>query len=125
MFKPGVAEFEVDGVKRGFKHGTWARAVACEEMAKRKNTKYSVDDLDKDIGLYGGEVDLTALMCFYYGCAVHYCESKKAIVDFSPVDVSDWLDELGLDKVTEITGSIFKQHEPKNALTLEEVQTPG
>jgi hypothetical protein len=135
MFKPGIAEFEIEGIKRGFRNSTWAKAVACEELGNKRGEKVTVDRLDQEIGLYdpgkdkdGNEIprviDLTALMYFYYGCAVAYHESKKLPIDFKPSDVSDWLDELGEERLTEITKSLFKVPEIKNVQT-PEVGTPG
>ncbi len=104
-----ISEIQVGEVKRGFKFGTYSMAVTCKEE------KCSVTELGKR--LMNPEDNLETLLNFLYGAAVAYQKSKRLEVDFTPVDVSDWLDEMGLDKAMEIINEGLKQ--PKNDLPLE------
>lgn len=89
----GVHEFTVQGKSVGFKFGQYAVAIACHEC------KCSASELFKRMGFNGGnnESDLLVLLNFFYAAAVNYCESKRMVVDFNAADVSDWIEEIGLD----------------------------
>jgi hypothetical protein len=102
--------FKIDET-RGFKFGTYAFAVACEE------DKSTLSELLQKIGV-GVEkpnVNIMSLLNVFYGAAVHYAKHKKQKVDFGPEDVSDWLDELGLEKVNTILADGLNQYAPKNS----------
>lgn len=108
----GVFEFEVDGKKRGFKFGTYAFAVACEKEG------CSINELQKRIG--DSNLNIMVLLHLFYGAAVHYAAHKKIEVDFTTSEVSDWLDELGYGKVTEILNSGLNVYQPKNSTSPQE-----
>ena len=98
-------EFEVFGKKRGFKLGTYtfklinqaAGTTTIEEVFERMKS---------------GSTDFAST--FYFCCAKHYAMSNKTVIDFEEVDVADWLDELGLEKMAEITTELFKVYTSKN-----------
>jgi hypothetical protein len=118
----GIFEFEIEGKKRGFKFGTYAFAVACDQ------DKSVLSDLLKKIGVpyeVDGEkradpVNIMSLLNVFYGAAVHYAKHKKQGVDFTPDEVSDWLDELGLEKVNGYLQEGLNQYSPKNSTSLAE-----
>lgn len=115
--KKGIFEFEVGDpkAKRGFKFGTYAFAVACEREA------CSLVELLKRLGLGGDEssnVGIMSLLNTFYGAAVHYSESQNQKVDYKPSDVSDWLDEIGLDAAGDMLRGGFEQYQPKNSTSL-------
>lgn len=99
-----VSEIEVNGVKRGFRFGTYTFAVATKEE------NCSITQLYERLG----EGNLTAILNFLYAAAVSYQKHKKLPVDFDAVDVSDWLDVIGLEKSTNLITEGLKQ--PKNDL---------
>lgn len=99
-----ISEIQVNGVTRGFRFGTYAFAVATKEE------NCSITELYKRLG----EGSLTAILSFLYGAASSYEKHHKREVNFSPVDVADWLDEIGFDKATDIITNGLKQ--PKNDL---------
>lgn len=101
-----ISEIEVNGVKRGFKFGTYSMAITCKEE------KCSVTELGNR--LEKAEENLETILNFMYGAAVAYQKSKKLEVDFTPVDVADWLDVIGLEKSMLIIAEGLKQ--PKNDL---------
>jgi hypothetical protein len=116
----GIFEFEVGEpkVKRGFKFGTFAFAVACKEDGT------PLSELLKKIGV-GVEnptVDIMALLNVFYGAAVQYAKEKRQPLDFHPVDISNWMDELGVDEVTRILTNGLTQYSPKNSETLAETR---
>jgi hypothetical protein len=116
----GVFEFEVGEpkVKRGFKFGTYAFAIACEK------DKCILSEILHRIGVgvdpSQARINIMSLLHVFYGAAVHYTVSKKIKQDFDTSDVSDWLDELGLDKVNEILTEGLTQYAPKNSTSLAE-----
>jgi hypothetical protein len=110
----GIFEFEVGEpkAKRGFKFGTYAFAVACEK------DKSTLSQLLKKIGVGespGASVDVMSLLNLFYGAAVHYAKHKKTEIDFNDSDVSDWIDELGIDQVNRFLVEGFQQYAPKNS----------
>jgi hypothetical protein len=118
----GIFEFEIEGKKRGFKFGTYAMAVACEydkcvlsDILKRIGVPYLVDGEKKK-----DKVNIMSLLHIFYGAAVHYAEHKKQPVDFSTSDISDWVDELGLEKVNAFLNDGLNQYSPKNSTSLAE-----
>lgn len=118
----GIFEFETGEPKqvRGFKFGTYAFAVACEK------DNCAMDVLLKRIGVgqTAPKVNVMSLLRVFYGAAVHYAEHKKTQIDFNQSDVSDWLDEIGLEKVNEILSDGLQQYTPKNSnSTRETVET--
>jgi hypothetical protein len=113
--------FKIDETK-GFKFGTYAFAVACEqdkctlsEILKRIGIPYEQDGKQKV-----EPVNIMSLLNIFYGAAVHYAQSQKRKADFQPSDVSDWLDELGLERVNEILAEGLNQYVPKNSNSLAE-----
>lgn len=115
--------FKIDETK-GFKFGTYAFAVACEqdkctlsEILKRIGIPYEQDGVKKV-----DPVNIMSLLHIFYGAAVHYAQSQKRKIDFQPSDVSDWLDELGLEKVNQILSEGLNQYVPKNSNSLAETR---
>lgn len=122
----GIFEFEISGQQRGFKFGTYALGVACEQ------DKTTLSELFKKIGVPYEEngqkktdsVNIMSLLHVFYGAAVHFAKHKKQSVDFGPEDVSDWLDELGIEKVNSILVDGLNQYQPKNSNSLAETREP-
>jgi hypothetical protein len=127
----GIFEFEVEGVKRGFKFGTYALSIACEKedcsvdvLYKRCGIPYTVKKRGKD----GKEEEvvkadpakLKSLLHLFYGAAVHYAEDFDLPNDFKPSTVSNWLDEIGLDKLNSMIVQGLTQYSPKNSKSLAE-----
>ncbi len=120
----GISEFvDTNGVKRGFKLGTYAFAIAC------KADGCSLDILLRRIGIaytdeHGNEkkdpVNLESLLNVFYGAAVHYSQNNNVKVDFNASHVSDWIDHLGIEKANEILSDGLNQYVPKNYASLAE-----
>jgi|SRR6187549_3111411 len=113
--------FKVNGVDRGFKFGTYTARLIEEKSGDKLSLfleKMSGKTVEKDE--HGGvEVippDLESQSKFYFCCALHWAKSNKISVDFDQVDVDDWRDELGVDKVSDLTADLFNQYSLKNAL---------
>jgi hypothetical protein len=110
----GIFEFESGGKTHGFKFGTMALGVAEDTLG------VSADQVLKRAGVYGGQrPSVMALLAIFYGAAVQYCDNKKIPIDFTKSDVSDWLDDLGVEKVTEIFSNGINQYVPKNSVAPE------
>lgn len=110
----GIFEFKIGDRDRGFKFGTYAFAIACEK------DKCSMTELFDRCGVTGKKIQLMSLLRLFYGAAVHFALHKKTDVDFSESDVSDWLDDLGLEKVQEMMQSGLQTYEPKNSKSPQE-----
>jgi len=111
MVSTNEFEFEVDGVRRGFKFGTYALRVISKETG--------IADI-KEIFKRIEQGDLDVLGKFYYGSAVHYAKSKTPKlkdedIDFDEVAVSDWMDMIGQDKIAEMTLQLLESYQPKNS----------
>lgn len=120
----GIFEFKIGDVERGFKFGTYAFAIACDK------DKCNLTELQIRCGLSKKngekiEVNLLSLLRLFYGAAVHYAEHKKQKIDFSEADVSDWTDELGLEKVQEILALGLSSYQPKNSSSPKETGIPA
>lgn len=122
----GIFEFEVNGVKRGFKFGTYALSIACEKddcaldvLLRRCGVPYTVKKNGKD-ELKSDAPKLKSLLHLFYGAAVHYAEDRDQPSNFKPSTVSDWLDEIGLDKLDSMLVQGLTQYSPKNSASLAE-----
>ena len=113
----GIFEFEVNGIKRGFKFGTYALAIAQERDGCELSTLFQRIGYGK---MEGRNVNVMSLLNIFYGAAVHYAESKRQEIDFSASDVSDWLDEMGLEKTNNMLASGLETFTPKNSNSLPE-----
>lgn len=124
----GIFEFEVEGKKVGFKLGTYALSIACE-----KEGGCDVDVLLKRCGqpyLKDGKIacdkpKLKALLHLFYGAAIHYAEDNDITDNIKVSTVSNWLDNIGAEKLNEMITEGFKQPEvPKNSTSLAETREP-
>jgi hypothetical protein len=106
----GIFTFDLESGKVGFKFGTYALSIACEKDGCGLNEFFNRCGFNKT-----GEVKLSSLLNLWYGAAVHYCHHLNKEVDFNSSHVSDWLDEIGLDKVKETYVEGLKQFVPKNS----------
>jgi hypothetical protein len=103
-------EFDINGVRRGFKFGTYAIHVISKETGIA-----DIKEIFKRIELG----DISVLTKFYYGGAVHYAKSKNPKLkdeelDFSEVNVLDWCDYLGQEEVSKMTLRLLESYQPKN-----------
>lgn len=100
-------EFEVFGKQRGFRLGTYTFKLINEETGTK-----TIQDVFNRFK----ESDEGFTLSFYFCCAKHWALSRKEEVDFNEVEVADWLDELGMGKVAEITTELFKVYLAKNQI---------
>lgn len=98
-------EFEIKGKKHGFKFGTYTFKLI-NQRAGTKTVNEVFDKLKAE--------DQEFVSTFYFCCAEHWAMSNDREIDFREVDVADWLDELGLDKVGELTTEMLKVYMSKN-----------
>lgn len=110
----GVFEFTIGDKQRGLKFGMYGLKLACEFE------QCTLDQLLFRIGNGGGAgVSAGTLLNIFFGAATHYAKSKKQEIDFNDMDVSDWIDEIGLQKSMEYLKEGFSQFVPKNLSPLE------
>lgn len=94
-----------DGVERGLKFGTYTF-----ELINQITGTTTVEEVFEK--LKAGEPGFATL--FYFACAKHYAMSKKQPIDFEPVHVADWLDEMGPEWISENTTKLFAAYLEKN-----------
>lgn len=102
LFK-GTTEIEVLGVKHGLKFGMLASGYFCEEEGI--TLKQMFQRLTEP-------TPMTFINCIF-AAARSYNESKKLPVDFDVSDVSDWIDEVGVNKISEIIFECMQVYEDK------------
>jgi hypothetical protein len=98
-------EFEIDGITRGFKFGTYTFKI----INKLADTK-TVDEVFKKLS--EGEEDFAST--FYFACARHWAMFNKNEVDFEEVHVAEWVEELGADRMKTITKELIDVFIAKN-----------
>lgn len=47
---------------------------------------------------------------FLHACAIHGARTAKEKVDFDEVEVSDWIDEIGLEKSINLIGDLIQSY---------------
>lgn len=118
--------FKVNEVDRGFKFGTYT-ARLIEEKSGDKLSLFLEKMSGKTIEVNGIvesiPPDLESQSKFYFCCALHWAKSNKKEIDFDQADVDDWRDELGVEKVSDLTADLFNQYSLKNALPPKEGET--
>lgn len=125
----GVFEFEVSGVKRGFKFGTYAFSIACEKegdidlntLFKRVGFPYKDDKGNAK----ADKAKPKTLIHLFYGAAVHFAEDNEKPVDFKVSTVANWMDELGEEKLMPMINESFFSHIPKNSESLAKTGEPA
>lgn len=123
----GIFEYEVEGVKRGFKFGTYGISVACEKedctvdvLYKRCGVPYLEKDKEGNPVVKANPPKLRSLLHLVYGAAVHYAEDNGLPTDFKVSEVSNWLDALGEEAIKPMFEHGLKQYVPKNSTSLAE-----
>jgi hypothetical protein len=104
MIKENV-EFEIGGKKRGWRFGPYSL-----KFISKTTGVSNMKELFKRLA----EEDIEMMLAFYYACAVTYSHHKGEKEDYNEVDVSEWVEEIGFDKVNEYTQILLKQYVPKN-----------
>jgi hypothetical protein len=107
MLNKCIVEFDVKGVKRGFKFGTSTVGMVME----MRGIKTLIDFITamSDPGNIPFVLDLL------YCSAVSYARASKKEVDFTKDDVADWIDEIGVDESFAMINRAFTQYTPKES----------
>ena len=124
----GIFEFDVSGVKRGFKFGTYALSVACEKegdidlntLFKRCGFPYK----DEKGNPKADKAKPKSLLSLFYGAAVHFAEDNDQAIDFKVSSVANWMDEVGQEKLMSMINESFFPYVPKNFESLTEMREP-
>lgn len=101
----GIIEFEVGGKKRGLKFGQYGLLIASRKDECSLSEFFTRVLVDKET---------LSFINLLYGCAVSYAESKGKKVDFTPEDMNAWINELGVERMTEYIQEGLKAPEVKN-----------
>jgi len=106
-----ILEREIDGKVVGFRFNMLALGKACQIE------NCSVDELYKRLGMTIKDgkqeqaTDLIAMNNFFYASAIVYKEGRGEKVDFTAIDVSDWLEHFDMNELLMIA---FKTPDLKN-----------
>jgi hypothetical protein len=114
-----ILEREIDGKVVGFRFNMLALGKACQLE------NCSVDELYKRLGMTVKNIgtkevpnmvqeqptDLIAINNFFYASAIVYKEGNGEKVDFTAIDVSDWLEHFDMNELLMIA---FKTPDLKN-----------
>lgn len=105
----GIFEFEIGEPKRkiGFKFGTMAMGIAEEKEGTSLKVILTA--------IAHKKVKVMTLLHLMYGAAVQYADHKKIPADFSVSDVSDWIEEIGLEQMQTVITEGLNQYAPKNS----------
>lgn len=108
----GVFEFEVGEPKKtvGFKFGMMALGIA--EQKQGKSIREILETMK------AGKADVMMLLHVMYGAACQYYENKKIDVDLSVDEVSDWIEDIGLEEMQRVIVEGLYQYVPKNSNSL-------
>lgn len=127
MKHKGIFEFDIEGRKVGFKYGTYAVSIACEKenctvdvLYKRCGVPYLEKNKKGEPVVKSDAPNLKALLHLVYGAAVHYAEDNDLPIDFKVSTVSNWLDEIGEEKIKPMFEHSLNQYVPKNSKSLAE-----
>jgi hypothetical protein len=98
-----MIEFEIDGRKRGFNFGTYTFKLINKIAGKELTIEQVFEGLEENKKENGPTIleKIDFRRMFLQACAQHYCLSTRQEIDFTEVDISDWMDELGAEKVNE------------------------
>jgi hypothetical protein len=120
-----MVEVEVNGSVRGFRFGTNTLRII------RKATGIeAIEDVFGGLANKDGrrsQIDHIMFMNdFLWCCAQDYARSKKESMDFDMQDVSDWIDNIGLEKTKDLIVELVKSYSPKNQPAPEtgQIQSP-
>lgn len=101
----GIIEFEISGKKRGLKFGQYALLLASRKDECSLSQFFTRVLVDKET---------LSFIHLLYGAAVSWCESKNKKIDFTVEDISEWINELGVERMTEYINEGLKAPEVKN-----------
>lgn len=105
IVEKGIIEIEVFGETKGFKFGTYTFKVIRELTG--------IDTIEEVFTSLTASNSLEFLSSFVHACAIHYAREKK-IEEPSELDVSNWMDEIGLTKSRDIVTALIKAFTTKN-----------
>lgn len=111
--KRNTVEFQIEGKTRGVRTGTMAIAIAVKECGAASTQEF-----------YGrlASQDLLAVQALFYGSAYQYAQWKGQSIDFNITQVSEWIEDIGDAKASELTDKLLESYVPKNSNPPE---TPG
>lgn len=115
-----MIERDISGHNRGFIFGTHTFRIlrdltginSIEEVFERLVNKKTVEGTEVEVS---NQIDHIGFICtFLFACAKHYNQSNKIPIDFEEVNVSDWVDELGLADSMKLVFELIKTYSLKN-----------
>lgn len=105
-----IFELEIEGKHVGFRFNM----LAFGEAARLENC--NLNELFEKLGMTGnGNIpDIVTMNNFFFAAAKNYSKGKGLKIDFTEVDVSDWIDHYGFEKSLGMMTEALKVPAPKN-----------
>lgn len=98
-------EVELNGKTYGFRTGTYAWGLAIRECGAIDNESF-VKRLSHG--------DVTAATAIFYASYVQYQQWKNLPVELNLVQISEVLEDLGIEKAQPIMDKLLESYKPKN-----------
>jgi hypothetical protein len=115
-----MIEFK-EGKIKGLKFGTYTFRIINELMGKDTPIEEVFKSLEKTDGSLLDKFEFLNKFC--YACAKHYSLSKKLEVDFSEIDVADWIDEIGIVTAQSYMNELLKVYAGNATKNMEALET--
>jgi hypothetical protein len=117
-----MVEVEIGGVKRGFRLG-----MQTFRMMREITGIDTLDDVFRGIANNAApsghekqpirsQIDhVFFINDFLYACAKDYARVAKQPFDYTKEDISDWMDECGLQEAMQVVGKLIQTYNEKNS----------
>lgn len=128
-----MRSIEINGRIRHFEFGTYTFKIIreligikhVEEVFEGISNKTAVRDDDGNVVLddnkdpvmkdVRSQVEhIEFITMFLYACAMHGTKLNKEEVDFNDVEVSAWMDEIGVTKAYDLIGGLMESYNDKS-----------
>jgi hypothetical protein len=102
----GIIEIDINGQKRGFKFGTYTFKVIREISG--------VDTIEGVFTTLTKSNNAEFIVSFVQACAIHYAKEKGLDTKITDMQVSDWIDEMGLVNCRLMITELIRAYTAKN-----------
>ena len=108
-----MIEIEVNGEKKGFVFGTNTFRIirGVTGIQSMEDVMTGLGNIDKKRSQLE---HVEFINDFLWSCAQDYARKMKLSMEFTTADVSDWMDEIGLQETMNIVAELIKSYHEKN-----------
>lgn len=112
-----MSEREISGRKRYFQFGTYTFKIirqqtgvdTVEEVFNRLANKKK-NESGEEVKILSQIDHIDYLSQFLFSCAKHAALALKEEIDFTELDVSDWMDEIGYDSAMRLVTELIEAY---------------